>query len=197
MVKSAGLSLLLWWEHIVKPGIKKLLIQREKEINKEQKSILNAMVCKQSYFVKKIQQGEFGLLKSLKEVQLSIQTWYQEDCQKILLQSRTKDINSHESVRIFHHEIHANYLKRSSILKLNTEKGVLEGHSACASYLEEAVGDLLLHPATLCDSSQETLLKEVRVVFTDKDNNLLLKEVTKEEVKKFFNDCQYGRCSWY
>ena len=182
-VKSAGLNLLLWWEHIVKPGIKKLLIQREKEINKEQRNILNALVCKQSYFVQKIQQGEFGLLKSLKEVQSSIQTWYQEECQKILLQSRTKDINSHESVRIYHHEIHANYLKKSSILKLNTEKGVLEGHSACASYLEEAVGDLLLHPAALCDSSQETLLKEVRVVFTDKDNDLLLKEVTKEEVK--------------
>ena len=61
------------------------------------------------------------------------------------------------------------------VLKLKTEIGTLEGHHACANYLEKAVGDLLLHPAALDSAAQDALLKEVQPVFTDKDNDMLAK----------------------
>ena len=60
---------------------------------------------------------------------------------------------------------------------------MLVGHDACAAYLEDMVGDLLLHPADLDVSAQAALLAEVRPVFTAEDNEMLVKVPSKEEVK--------------
>ena len=116
---------------MVKPGVKKLLIERGKELNNEKSGYLNLLLLKQSYFVQKIQKREESYLASLKEVQMEIQSWYEKDCEKIKLQSRAEEINSSENVRIYHHELHSKHIKKSSILKLNTEEGMLEGHDAC------------------------------------------------------------------
>ena len=60
---------------------------------------------------------------------------------------------------------------------------MLEGHAACAGYLEQAVGDLLLHPADLDADAQDALLKEVKPVFTEADNKMMVKIPTKDEIK--------------
>ena len=50
-VKELGVEILPWWVHMVKTGIKKLLIERGKEINKESCSLVsstgweNSRVC--------------------------------------------------------------------------------------------------------------------------------------------------------
>ena len=46
------------------------------------------------------------------------------------------------------------------------------------------MGDLLLHPANLDEAAQSCLLKEVKPVFTKKDNEMFLKSPTKDEVKE-------------
>ena len=76
-------------------------------------------------------------------------------------QSRVDDIQCSEKVRIYHHELHRKQIQRSSILKLTTQKGVLEGHTACSDFLQKSVEDLLLNPAQLYQASQETLLAEL------------------------------------
>ena len=168
---------------MVKPGVKKLLIDRGKELNKEKSGQLNLLLLKQAYFVLKLQNGDKTQLAKLKEVQAEIQGWYERDCEKIKLQSRAEEINSSENVRIYHHELHSKQIKKSSILKLKTEVGTLEGHAACTKYLEKAVGDLLLKPATLDVAAQNALLSEVRHVFTAEDNEMLTKVPSKEELK--------------
>ena len=183
-IRENGLDTLSWWELIVKPGTRKLLIERGKEINQERNSLLNLLILRQSYLVAKVQKGVFSKLSELRQVQMEIQLWYKQDCEKIKLQSRSDEVDNHESVRIYHHELHAKHLKRSSILKLNTEAGLLEGHAACSQYLEKAVGNLLLHPAVLDEDAQSRLLKEVKPVFTAEDNAMFLKTPTKEEVKE-------------
>ena len=105
-------------------------------------------------------------------------------CQKIKLQARADEIESSESVRIYHHELHKKHLKRTSILKLDTGDKILEGHAECANFLENSVADLLLNQASLCNVSQEELLKDVQPVFTKKDNDMLRKSPSKDEVKK-------------
>ena len=55
-----------------------------------------------------------------------------------------------------------------------TEDGLLEGHAACASFLENTVEELLLHPAQLNNAAQQALLDEVVPVFTLEDNQKLL-----------------------
>ena len=54
-VRDRGLPIMQWWEIIVKPGIRKLAIQRGKELNKAKKSALNLMLLKQSFHMKELQ----------------------------------------------------------------------------------------------------------------------------------------------
>ena len=110
--------------------------------------------------------------------------WYKIECDKIRILAKADEVSDHESIRIYHHELHAKHVKKSSILKLVTEGGVLEGHSACAHYLENAVGDLLMSYPKLDENSQNSLLKEVKHVFTVEDNTMMLKRPSKDEVKE-------------
>ena len=155
--------------------MKKLLLERGKELNEKKSGQLNLLLLKQFYYFQNLQKGDKNQLAKLKEVQAEILSWYENDCEKIKLQSRAEKINSSENVRIYHHELHSKHIKKSSILKLNTEEGMLEGHDACAKYLEKAVGELLLYPADLDTAAQNALIREVKPVFMAKDNEMLVK----------------------
>ena len=174
-IKSRGLDVLRWWELVVKPGIRKLGIQRNKEINMEKQGHLNLLLIRQVYLATKLQQGNMDAWPSLRRVQIEIDTWYQQESEKILLQSRCTDISLNEKVSAYHHDLHKKHLKRSSILKLMTENGLIEGHKKCAEYLEQKDSDLLRTPAPNYESAQNLLLNEVMSCFTVKDNEILLK----------------------
>ena len=182
-IKDSGVDIMLWWELLVKPGMKKLLINRGKELKQEKTGSLNLLLLRQGYLVRKIQSGAMDRLKELKQVQLQIEQWHAMECEKVKLQSRSEELNTSESVRIYHHELHAHHIKKSSILKLQTDKELLIGHTACAEYLEGAAADILTKPANLDTKAQELLLKEVKPVFTDDDNEMMKKIPDKKEVK--------------
>ena len=171
-MKDLGLEVLQWWELVVKPGIKKLAIKRSKELNREKRGELNLLLLRQAYLSRKLQLGDFRKLSELRCVQVEIELWHQKESEKVLIQSKSEEISSNEKVRIYHHELHKKHMKRSSILKLQTEHGLLEGHGPCASYLEQQVGDLLLHPAEFDQAARDCMLGEVEKVFTDEDNRI-------------------------
>ena len=184
-VKSLGVPVLNWWEGMVKPGIRKLALNRGKELKKERRSELNLLLLRQSYLTRKLQQGKVQMLADLKTVHLLINQWYEKECEKVKHQSRVDDISKSEKVRIYHHELHQKHIKKTSILKLQVSANqTLEGHAACANYLEQTVSELLLHPVELDSAAQDCLLQEVEPVFTDKDNEMLLAPPTKEDVKE-------------
>ena len=184
IVKESGVDILQWWELIVKPGLRKLLINRGKELKREKVGVLNLLLLRQSHLVRKIQAGSLERLQELKQVQLEIMQWHAEECEKVKIQSRSEEINSPESVRIYHHELHAQHIKKSAILKLKTEKELLVGHAACAKYLEDAAADILAKPANLDPRAQDILLREVKPVFTEADNSMMKKVPDKKEVKE-------------
>ena len=103
---------------------------------------------------------------------------------KVILQSKSDDVSKSEKVRIYHHDLHKKSMKRSAILKLQTEHGLLEGHDECANYLEDQVADLLLQPSVLHQAARDILLDEVEHVFTDADNENFAKIPDEKEVKK-------------
>ena len=183
--QSAGesLDIVSWWEIIVKPGIKKLLINRGKEINLHNKGHLNLLLLRQAYLVSKLHDGELNKLRELSEVKSELNNWYIQAAEKVKLQSRCEEIDSPEDTRVYHHELHNKQIKNSSILKLATERGTLYGHADCATYLEDQVKELLINKPDLCLESQEELLKSVRTVFTEADNALLDRIPTMNEVK--------------
>ena len=183
-VKQFGVPTLTWWEVLVKPGIKKLAIERGKEINKERRSLLNLLMLRQTYLTRKVQQGEMGCLATLKEVQLRVEDWFSIEVEKVKHQSRVDDIQRSEKVRIYHHEIHQKHIRKSAILKLETEQGLIEGHPACSAFLQKVVEDLLLNPAILDLVAQNTLLAEIEEQFTEKDNQMITAVPTKDEVEE-------------
>ena len=130
---------LRWWEILVKPGIKKIGIQRAKEINKKKREELNLLLLRQVYLVRKIQQGQTHRLGELKTVHLLMEKWYVKESEKVQHQSRVREYQDNEKSSIYHHEIHKKTIKKSSILKLMTPNGLIEGHEACSSFLEKSV----------------------------------------------------------
>ena len=117
---------------------------------------------------------------------MQIEEWYSQESNKIKYQSQASEHQVDEKVRVYHHDLHRKRLKKSSILKLETSAGLLEGHTACAKYLEQTVEDLLLSPVQLNSAAQEALLADVEVVFTEDDNQKLLAKPTRKEVLKLY-----------
>ena len=114
--------------------------------------------------------------------------WYEEESRKVVVQSRVDDVQQSEKVRIYHHEQHKKNIKRTAIIKLQTEGGILVGHEACSTFLESQLAKLLLNPADLDQESQATLLAEMEPVYTEADNNELEKLPEVEEVKSVLFD---------
>ena len=103
-VKYRGLDILPWRKIVVKPGIRRLVINRSKEINKQKRSKLNCLMMMQGYFNSDLQAGNWDNLWQLKQVQADIREWYEEESRKIVIQSRVEDVQNSEKERIFHHE---------------------------------------------------------------------------------------------
>ena len=183
-VKAFGVPVLTWWEVLVKPGIRGLAIQRSKELNRQRRSHLNLLMMRQCFLTKRVQSGGTEHLAGLREVQLRIVEWFESEVEKVKHQSRVDDIQTSEKVRIYHHELHKKSFKRSFIMKLQTEHGLLEGQAACSQYLQKSVEDLLLHPALLDPIAQNILLEELDVQFTESDNKMLVAVPTKSEVEE-------------
>ena len=95
-----------------------------------------------------------------------------------------EDVASPEFVRIYHPELHARKIKKSSILKLQVGSQLIEGQKKLSAFLEQSVEDLLTTPADLYPMAQESLLSDIKPVFLNEDHEMLNKDPTRSEVKK-------------
>ena len=119
-VLEAGADPLIWWQHLVKKGIQHLARERARELYKQRQGYLNLLLLRQAYLASKLGGGDLSCYTALEEVKLRITKWYDEESEKIILLSRTNDMNLNEKVRIFHHDLHRKFKQRSAILKLQT-----------------------------------------------------------------------------
>ena len=98
---------------------------RSKEIKKQNIGRLNILKLRQINLTHKVNKGQIELLAELKTVNISISEWYNNESDKIILLSRSNDLNSNEKVRVYHHGQHLQFRKRSSILQLQTPTGIV------------------------------------------------------------------------
>ena len=103
------------------------------------------LLLRQAYLARKLQSGDSSKLAELKSVKILINQWYENENEKVKLQSRILDITNSEKVNIYHHALHHKNIRKTSILKLETDQGLLQGHSACAEFLENSVKDFCTH----------------------------------------------------
>jgi hypothetical protein len=125
-IKAFGMDTLLWWEVVVKPGIRKLGMLRGEQMAKDSRSELNLLLVRQAYLNRKVKLGHTNNLAELRTVHSFIQQWYQKQCEKLKLESRASEFQESEKVTIYHHEIHKKLSRKSAILKLQTPDGLLE-----------------------------------------------------------------------
>ena len=90
-IRAFGMNTLLWWEVVVKPGIRKLGMQRGKQMSKDSRAELNLLLIRQAYLNKKVKQGITEHLMELTTVHSLIQGWYQKECEKVKVQSRASE----------------------------------------------------------------------------------------------------------
>ena len=96
--------------------------------------------------MRKLHDGSIEKLEELKDVQNQINDWYNQESEKVKIQSKMDDIIEFEKVRIYHHELHQKHLAKSSILKLEAPDSTFQGHKECASFPEKSVADILTGP---------------------------------------------------
>ena len=118
-----------------------------------------------------------------------IQDWYQCENEKIQLQSKINEFHENEKTSLYHHELHKKIIKRTAILQLKTDQGIIEGHKMCSKFLENTVEDLLMNSANLDSAAQASLLQEVDQVFSDEDNEKFLTPTSKSIVKSVLDNC--------
>ena len=94
-------------------------------------------------------------MSELKKIHMQIEDWYHQESMKLKYQSQVEEHQTSETVRVYHHNLHRKQIKKTSILKLETGEGIIEGHEKCANYLEKLVEDLLLKPVKLDNVAQE------------------------------------------
>ena len=99
----------------MKPGIKKLLIERGKELNHLKNGRLNLLLLRQAYLGRKLLQGNHSLLTQLLLVQSEINDWYEQESEKVKIQSRIEEVDTPETVRIYYHDFHAKKIKKNPL----------------------------------------------------------------------------------
>ena len=67
-IRSYGLDTLIWWENIVKPGVKKLAMKRGRDIQKSNREELNLLRIRQCYLHRKLVAGELCRHQELRAI---------------------------------------------------------------------------------------------------------------------------------
>ena len=93
-VRDLGVDVRVWWEHLVKPGFRRLAMERGKEMNKHRRAELNMLLMRQNYLTRKLHMGNTARLTDLREVHILIESWYKEECKKISIQSHIDDMET-------------------------------------------------------------------------------------------------------
>ena len=97
-IKSEGVDLLMWWQLIVKKGIKQIAQVRGKELKKQRMGQLNLLNIRQAYLTEKVSCNQTNHLIELNVMNLKITEWYENESKAINLMARTQDTTMNEKV---------------------------------------------------------------------------------------------------
>ena len=75
-VKEAGANLMVWWDSMLKIGVKYLAVQRAKEIEKQRLRVLNMLKLKQAFLTSQVQGNVPNSLTQLSVINGQISNWY-------------------------------------------------------------------------------------------------------------------------
>lgn len=173
-----------WWEAVVKPGIKNLAVVHTKRYNESKYGKLNMLYLKQKYYLNKIEEGNPDYRTNINLINMEIKQWFIEEAETAIFLINAQEIEENETLNLYHHDLHKKKIQRAAITTLSTPDGIINGHKKCSEFITKDVANLLENEFKFDDKSQKILLNEVVPVFTEKDNFLLRKLPSKQEIKE-------------
>ena len=97
----------------------------------------------QTYFLKKIQEGNLEAKTQLNLVNLEIKQWFINEAESTILLISAQEIEENEMRNLYHYDIHKKRITKSAILSLESLQGPLNSHKECAKFITKNVSELL------------------------------------------------------
>ena len=180
-------SPIYFWEEVIKPGIKKLAIHREKEVNREKQQELQALQLKLDFHLCKLKESNSksfaDQLAKYEIAKQNLKDFYQKRAKIIIYQNRSEIFELSDTTKIYHYESLSNYIKQSSFEKVQVGENIFEKKND----IEEAINGVLkenMSKRHLVDPGKFKQLFSFEVPKIEgRDNALLTEDVKRSELK--------------
>ena len=139
---------------------------------------------KQFYLNKQALKGNNDAKIQLSLVNLEINEWFSTEAESVLLHIYAQEIEESESMNLYHHKIHRKKNSRSVTLALDSPNGPITRHKKCSDFINDSVANLLENDYEFDERSKNILSNKLETVFTEEDNETIMKVPSKEEVRK-------------
>ena len=181
-------SALNLWEEVVKPGIKQLAIQREREINLERNQELQALQLKLDFHLWKLKEDDLvnltEKLANYENAKQNLNDFFQQRAKVILYQNRSEIFEMSDATKIYHYESLTNYIKQSHFNQIEVNEKIFDSKEEIEKVISEALEKTMSKNHTVDIENFEQLFSFDVPKISKNDNMLLTDKIKKSELKK-------------
>ena len=176
------------WEEVIKPGIKKIAIAREKQINKERKQELEALQLKLDFHLSNLKdsndQSYSDHLTSYELAKKNLHDFYQKRAKIILYQNRAEIFEMSDTTKIYHFESLSKYIKQTNFNKIEINNQIYDKKEDIEGAINGALEISMSKSHSVDLTSFQQLFSFDVPKINEKDNEVLTQSITKSELKK-------------
>ena len=181
-------SAIYFWEEVVKPGIRKVAIQREREINQEKMQELQALQLKLDFYLSELKNSDSKnyseRLSNYDLAKKNLNDFYQKRAKVILYQNRSEIFEMSDATKIYHFESLSNYIKQSTIDKIEVGNQIYEKKEDVEGAINSALQESMSKSHSIDSSAFNDLFSFDVPQISQSDNMLLTQEINRSELRK-------------
>lgn len=181
-------STIYFWEEVVKPGIKKVAIKREKELNNERYQELQALQLKVDFHLCKLKELNVQTfaerLTNYEVAKQNLNEFYQKRAKVIIYQNRSEIFEMTDVTKIYHYESLNNYVKQSNFDKIEVNNEIFEQKKDIESAINKDLEETLSKTHSVDKKKFDELFSFNVPKISESENALLTKDVSRSELKK-------------
>lgn len=173
---------------MIKPGIKKVAINREREINCERNQELQALQLKLDFHLLNLKemnlQNSAVYLARYELAKKNLNEFYQKRSKVILYQNRSEIFEMSDSTKIYHYESLAKYIKQSNFNKIEVNNKIYENRKDVEEAINGYLETTLSKSYSVDNESFEKLFSFDVPKVSDHDNLMLVQDIKKIRTKE-------------
>ena len=181
-------SPIYFWEEVVKPGVRKIAIKREKEINQERNQELQALQLKLDFHLSRLRENDDSTfaecLSNYESAKKNLKDFYFKRAKIILYQNRAEIFDMSDTTKIYHYESLNNYIKQSCFDKIEVDNKIFESQEDIEAAVNKVLEDSMSRSHSIDHQKFEQLFSFNVPQISRSDNNILTKNISKSELRK-------------